>query len=122
MSDIQYHFNEWVTGVFEDDPLPHEVNYLLFILDRKGKYYNLEFSGHERVDTLINYSGFYYPQEAQGFMCKEFLSLQLSPNSIFDYVKQLLFNYLNLPQAQFLSKIAIGLCFRYKNAHFLSQP
>lgn len=122
MVNLQYYFNDWVSGVFEDDPLPYEVNYLLFILDKKGKHYNLEFSGHEYADRNINTSGFFYPIEAQSFFCKDFLNLKLSSDAMFDLTKQLIYNFLSNSKLDFLSNVTIGLCFRYKNAIFLKQP
>ncbi len=121
MTSLQYYFDDWVLGVFEDDPLPFEVNYILFILDKKGDYYNLEFSGHQYIDKSINSSGFFYPLEAQSFFCTEFFGLKISNQKIFKLTKTLICNFLKLPQAQFLSKTQIGLCFRYKNAVFLKQ-
>ena len=116
---MQQLFDEWVLGVFEDDPLPYEVNMLLFVLDKKGDYYNLEFSGHQCYGQSINNSGFYYPLEAQSFVCKEFFNLNISEQKMMSLIKSLIINLTKNKQAQFLSKIQIGACFRYKNIFFL---
>lgn len=66
INEINYHFSNWIDGNFEDDPLPYEINYILFLFSLKNNIINLNFSGGERLPK-INQPLEYLPLEIQFF-------------------------------------------------------
>ena len=66
INEINYHFANWIEGNFEDDPLPYEIKYILFLFSLKNNIINLNFSGGEQLST-INQPLEYFPLEIQFF-------------------------------------------------------
>lgn len=59
-------FLAWLSGIFEDDPIPSEVKNLYFVLHRENNYCFVSFAGNElHAPQLFNFE--YYPLEAQFF-------------------------------------------------------
>lgn len=63
----------WLEGIIEDDPIPEEIDILLFKVHKNGLYKYLELNGYEK--EINNNSVTYYPLEAQFFNCKELAQL-----------------------------------------------
>ena len=74
INEIQYHFDEWINGNFEDDPLPYEVTTILFLFSIKNNMLFLNMSGGEYLSN-INQPLLYCPLEIQFFNCKPFYDL-----------------------------------------------
>jgi len=54
----------WLTGLIEDDPIPYEINSLVFFID---KNFEIGFSGSEEKQiNLIDYY-FYFPLDSEYF-------------------------------------------------------
>lgn len=66
-------FAFWLEGIFEDDPLPIEINVLVFLKKQKGLYNYLELQGFEKEYNENSIA--FNPLEAQFFNCKELSSL-----------------------------------------------
>lgn len=71
---MQYQFDSWLNGNFEDDPLPYEIRYMLFLLTNQSGSFSLCFSGGECLYD-INQPLEYYPLEAENFSSSEFYNL-----------------------------------------------
>ena len=63
----------WLLSIFEDDPLPDEINVLLFNVKTNGKYKYLEVKGYENF--ICDNSNSFFPLEAQFFDCLELAKL-----------------------------------------------
>lgn len=72
--EVLYFFENWLLGLFEDEPLPYEITHLLFLLNFKNNFVSLSFSGGEYLNEN-NYPLDYYPLEAQFFYCYTFFHL-----------------------------------------------
>lgn len=67
----------WLRGLIEDDPIPYEINSLVFFID---KNFEIGFSGSEENNiNLIDYY-FYFPLEAEYFFSTELYSYIFSNN------------------------------------------
>ena len=73
-NETQYHFNEWINGNFEDDPLPLEINTMIFIFSLNNNMISLSLSGGENLCSL-NQPLMYYPLELQFFNYEPFYNL-----------------------------------------------
>lgn len=63
----------WLEGIIEDDPIPDEIDIVLFKVNINGLYKYLELKGYEK--EISNNTVPYNPLEAQFFNCKELASL-----------------------------------------------
>lgn len=59
----------WLEGLLEDDPIPNEIDIIVFNIRENGKYKYLELIGYEHCISENQIA--YYPLEAQHFICKE---------------------------------------------------
>lgn len=66
-------FTSWLEGLIEDDPLPYEINIIVFNIRQNGRYRYLECIGYEQ--EINQNSVAYYPLEAQCFLCHELAKL-----------------------------------------------
>lgn len=78
--ELEKRLEEWLTGIFEDDPLPDEVKFIYFVIVDEKVSYHLEIRGSEIKNTTYFE---YYPLEAQYFfydypILKEDFIIQLS--------------------------------------------
>lgn len=62
-------FISWLEGILEDDPLPEEIDILVFNIRQNGKYKYIELIGYENHISENQIA--YYPLEAQHFICNE---------------------------------------------------
>lgn len=63
---IQSLFESWVIGIFEDAPLPYEINYIYFCLSRNNNTNFICFGGNElELKLALNFE--FFPLEAQFF-------------------------------------------------------
>ena len=74
LNETQYQFDSWLNGNFEDDPLPYEINVILFCFSIKNDLISLNMSGGEHMYTY-NQPLFYCPLELQFFFCKSFFNI-----------------------------------------------
>ena len=64
-------FYAWITGIEEDDPLPHEINYVYFAVSFKNDICSLCYGGTENYEShQIDFE--YFPLEAQFFYNESF--------------------------------------------------
>jgi len=82
-------FKYWLMSIEEDDPLPYEIKYALFILNFNNNSINLCFSGSE-IQLKFFEPSTYFPLESQYFYNKKLLILFsfLKQNFIFNCKKQ----------------------------------
>ncbi|MBE7082289.1 MAG: hypothetical protein E7378_01230 [Clostridiales bacterium] len=73
-------FTFWLEGIFEDDPLPDEIDTLVFNVRHNGAYKYVELKGYEK--KFIANANFYYPLEAQFFGNKQ---LAKQSEGLFEY-------------------------------------
>lgn len=66
-------FTFWLEGLIEDDPLPCEIDIIVFNTRQNGKYKYIECIGYEQ--EINSNSLAYYPLEAQCFLCGELAGL-----------------------------------------------
>ena len=88
-NEISTNFKYWLLSIEEDNPLPYEIKYALFILNFNNNSINLCFSGTEI--KLKNFEpSTYFPLESQYFYNKNLLKLFsfLKKNFIFKSKKQ----------------------------------
>ena len=107
-------FSFWLESIVEDEPIPNEINIIVFKLNQNGKYYFLELFGLEKQLNINKMA--YRPLEAQFFCLKD---LFLTNNSVMLYkLKNLIdtaFENCFLKE-QFKNK---KIYFFYKNFEFL---
>lgn len=125
---MEYYFEEWFLGLFEDDPLPYEIKHLCFIISLGGGRPELAVSGSENPFVFCN-PEMYYPLEAQCFFCQKYFNIR--PNgrkNIYDVTKKLILNFFESQKTKThfrpngrseLAKMTISLGFRGKKANFL---
>ena len=64
-------FLYWILGIQEDDPLPHEINYVYFLITFSNNTCTLVYAGSENFEKqLVNFE--YFPLEAQYFYNQTF--------------------------------------------------
>lgn len=80
----------WLCGIQEDDPLPYEINYILFIYETKNGIFELSYSASETKPMLLDF-GEYFPLEAQYFFSQNFHAFQTkkSTKNLVDITKQI---------------------------------
>lgn len=66
---IEQEFYSWLSGVQEDDPLPHEISVVCLCFNFDNNAINLSVSGFENEPFRID-NGSYFPLEAQYFYCE----------------------------------------------------
>ena len=57
---------KWINEIFEEEPLPFEINNLYFVVVEDKNTYHLEFAGSENF-TMYNFE--YQPPCAEHFIC-----------------------------------------------------
>ena len=70
----------WLCGIVEDDPLPDEIQCILFIVKSNGNYKYLEMQGYEKGVDFTKL--FYRPLEAEFFDIRELVT---SNKNVFEY-------------------------------------
>lgn len=78
LNEIQYHFDGWIDGNFEDDPLPYEINVIMYCFSIKNNMISLNMSAGEHMPK-INVPLLYCPLELQFFYYKPFFDLLSQP-------------------------------------------
>lgn len=64
-------FIDWIVGLIEDDPIPYEIEYLIFCLDKSNDFEHIMFAGNEKLEKcFLNFE--YFPLEAQFFNVYKF--------------------------------------------------
>ena len=79
-------FQDWLMQIVEDDPLPDEIDHVLFSIKQNGKYKFVYIKGYEKKIDVNAIA--YFPLEAQFFKCRELAVLD--ENIIFERVKYLI--------------------------------
>lgn len=64
-------FTFWLEGLIEDDPLPDEIDVIVFKINFNGKYKYLSLLGLEKQPNFNQVP--YMPLEAQGFIINDLL-------------------------------------------------
>ena len=59
-------FTFWLESIVEDDPLPDEINSILFKVDKNGGYKFIKLLGYSGVPNVNKIA--YFPLEAQFFL------------------------------------------------------
>lgn len=125
---MEYYFREWLVGLLEDDPLPHEINHLCFIILMSHDRVELALSGDENPFRLC-YPGMYYPLEAQCFFCQKYFKIR--PNgrkNIYNKTKKMICDFFKAEKTEThfrpngrseFANLTISLGFRGKKANFL---
>lgn len=73
---MQDEFIFWISGVFEDTPLPHEISNIYFCLHTDNNAKFLSFGGNEqKLKKLVSFE--FYPLEAQFFPIKNYETFSL---------------------------------------------
>lgn len=118
-NDIFKAFKNWLINIEEDNPLPYEINTVLFMLIKNSNIYSLSFSGHEKKVKRVN-SGPFHPLEGQYFYNKNLMGIHfLSGDSIEEkrfvvlLVQDLIADFLKEKESKFLvgKRIAMGFAF-----------
>lgn len=65
-------FFEWVNGLVEDDPIPYEINCLVFYINEN---FEIGFSGFESESINVVEFGPYFPLESEYFYSKRLISI-----------------------------------------------
>lgn len=82
-------FFDWIIGIEEDEPLPVEIKYVCFILNKKNGMNELMYFGSEvQQEYLINFS--YTPLEGQFFFSEEFFDIENPEEVVLGWVKEFL--------------------------------
>lgn len=74
MDKIYDTFIFWLRGLIEDDPIPYEIDTLVFYINSHNE---IGFSGAETKNIKIVDLFFYYPLEAQFFYCPNLTNLMI---------------------------------------------
>jgi hypothetical protein len=101
-------FINWLIEIEEDDPLPYEINFVMFVLVKKGVHYEVFFTGHETLFKNTIIAGPYYPLEAQYFNYKNLLDVY-APSAVENLSEQ---------QKDSLALKALNECAKYAKEKF----
>lgn len=119
VNDTNYHFYNWIEGNFEDDPLPYEIKYILFLFSLKSNVIMLNFSGGERLYQInqpleyfpleiqfFNFSGFYnFFKYFYIYKTKKSAKTNLKKRFCFSFIRLIICNYLRAnPQSKLIDK------------------
>lgn len=64
-------FCYWVSGIFEDDPIPYEIKFIYFALHKQNNHTYISLGGTEQpLKRICNFE--YYPLEAQYFNIQKY--------------------------------------------------
>lgn len=113
--EIYDDFRQWVLGVEEDDPLPPEIRFVLFVFSSHQNINHLQYVGCENAPKIIC-SFDYCPLEAQFFYCNKFL--KLDPQTALQFCELFVKEIKNDPDFEqlFLNKtlqfVQFGECFK----------
>lgn len=111
-------FSFWLESIVEDDPIPYEINHIIFMYEENNKSFSLCVGGTEFKPNYNNMFD-YFPLEAQ-FLCLK----QLNEISDEMYYKKLIMFYIDESfssqylKEQFLNK-KIYLCKKGESPKFL---
>lgn len=115
---IYEEFKSWLYSVIEDDPIPYEIKSLVFFINNN---FEIGFSGFEEENVNIVDFGFYFPQDAEFFYCKElymfFKKQNFNAENVLHFVKLLL---KNLKKDAYFGKFIIFYGILFKNAKILN--
>ena len=67
-------FEFWVSGIIEDDPLPDEIDCIVFNVKNNAKYVYVEMLGYEKTPNFNQIA--YRPPEAEWYSSKQMQNIK----------------------------------------------
>ena len=118
INKIYEEFKSWLYSVIEDDPIPYEIKSLVFFINNN---FEIGFSGFEEENVNIVDFGFYFPQDAEFFYCKELYNFFKKQNfnikKVLNFVEMLL---KNLKKDAYFGKFIIFYGSLFEKANYLN--
>jgi hypothetical protein len=107
----------WITSLVEDDPIPHEIKHLYFLISFKNNICSLSFAGSEIFyNPLYNFE--FYPLEAYFFKNESFNNIKeiyVAKSAVKDLLEKSLENFYF---AQIFKGKSVHVCEREKQVDY----